>query len=98
MVRCIDGRANLRNPARDASRRFIVHDGDRLDGMPGISRELFEYLLRVDAMAPVSRYEIDPETQLRRHGGPQRGKVAGLEGKYPIAWRKRVDQRGFPRA
>src|SRR5438552_3653267 len=52
--------------------------------------------LRIDAMTPIARNEIDIETKLRSDLTPQDGELARLEHQDAIARRQRIHQRCLP--
>jgi hypothetical protein len=97
MLRKVDRAAHELDPARHACRRLVVNDEDGLDAPLAIIAEPFRNEVGIDAMSPVSRHEVDVETEARGHRAPQRREMAGLEHEHAIARRQRVDEGRLPR-
>ena len=98
MLRGVHLPTHVSHPRGDAGRRLAVHDRNRLDLLFAIVDEPRVHSLRIDAVAPVARHELDAQPQPRRHVAPQRREMAGLEHQHGVAGRQRVDERRFPGA
>ena len=97
MSHLVDGRSDLRHPARDAGRRLVVDDHHRRDAVCRVGGEPFGHHPRVDASPPVSGDEVDRQPEALRHVAPQGGEMAGFEGQHLIAGRQGVDECRLPR-
>src|SRR5262245_55811199 len=98
MLRPFDRSTQRRDVRRYPGRRLVVNDADRLDAVVAVRGELGLEDAGVGTAAPVARNEIEVEIEPGRHLAPQQRELSGLEHQHAVARRKRVAQRGFPRA
>jgi hypothetical protein len=98
MTGTIDGASNFRQPARDARRRFVVDDQQGSDVVPAVLAESRFERVRIDAVPPVARHDLDVEPEPARDLHPVPGKLPNVESEDTIARRQRIDQGGFPGA
>ena len=90
--------ANRGHVARNAGRRLVVADQDRLDPMLLVGRQALGIGFDRHALAPFGIDGIDLEPEATAHLDPKMGELAEARGQHPVAGGKRVGQRRFPAA
>ena len=87
-----------RDVAGHAGRGLVVDDGDGLDRVAAVRRQLLSDEGGIDAVAPIAGNEVDLEPELHGHVAPERGELAGFDHQHRVAGRQRVDERRLPGA